>query len=137
MGYLQGWIEAMVKEQITITNNIVKVIRYEDVCQAPNEQFKTLFNFAGIDYSIDIVQKIKISQSRKDNVAAGDFSLTRNSAKLAQIKIPPDQCDGYCQLMNAYEKAFSDFKQSRKVESTSAKNITTSYSQDSSLVELC
>lgn len=142
MGYLQGWIEALAKEQIAITNNPVTIIRYEDVCSAPNELFKKLFSFTGIEYSTNIINKIKASRSRKDSVAAGDFSLTRNSSKLAQINIKAEEHPYYFQLMTAYQQAFDDFKQSSAlatslVESTDIRYQSTSYQQNSSLVNLC
>lgn len=136
MGYLQGWIEALAKEHIATSENSFVIIRYEDVCQTPYEQFKALFNFANIHYSENIITKIKNSQSRKDNVAAGDFSLKRNSTKLAQIKIPTEEHDTYFQLMNAYQQAFNDFRKSRKFHLPPSKSVSISYCKDSPFVEL-
>jgi hypothetical protein len=137
MGYLQGWIEAMVKEQITITNNAVTIIRYEDVCQAPSKEFEQLFSFSNINYSTDIVKKINSSQSRKNIVAAGDFSLTRNSDELAQIKVKSVDHKIYYQLMKAYQQAFSDFTKNSTRSKNYHKKITASYDTDSSMVNLC
>jgi hypothetical protein len=137
MGYLQGWIEAMAKEKIAITGCSATVVRYEDVCKAPENQFKKLFNFADIDYSDNVISAIKKSLSRKGSVATGDFSLTRNSSELVQIKVKTGEHDDYFQLMHAYQQAFSDFKQLRKVDSTVIKNITKSYCKDSPLVTFC
>jgi hypothetical protein len=137
MGYLQGWIEALVKEHIGTSDNTFVIIRYEDVCQTPYEQFKTLFNFANIHYSEYIITKIEISQSRKESVAAGDFSLTRNSAKLAQIKIPTEEHENYFQLMKAYQQAFNDFRQNRKPSNPLSKSLGISYSEGFPFVELC
>ena len=134
MGYLQGWIEAQVKAQLLATNQAKAIVRYEDVCQNPGEQFERLFNFADIDYSSNIIAAISNSLSRNSSVAAGDFSLTRNSSELAQIKVKAGDHENYVQLMHAYQQAFSDFKQCRKIDSTATNNITTSYCKDSALV---
>ncbi|WP_057830659.1 sulfotransferase domain-containing protein [Colwellia sp. TT2012] len=137
MGYLQGWVEAMVKEQITITNNSATIIRYEDVCQSPDEQFKALFDFADLNYSSNTIAAISKSLSRNSRVAAGDFTLTRKSSELAQIKVKAGEHANYFQLMDAYQQAFSNFKQNTKLDNRSTNNITTSYCKDSALVELC
>lgn len=137
MGYLQGWIEALAKEKIARTDNSVTIIRYEDICQKPDEQFKALFNFANIGYSNTIIQKIQSSRSGKNNVAVGDFSLTRNSAELAQVKIKTDEHEFYLQLMKSYKQAFIDYKKSRSLDENTAQGITASYEINSSLVKLC
>ncbi len=136
MGYLQGWIEAMVKEQISITNNPVTIIRYEDVCQAADKQFTKLFNFADINFSSNTKAAINNSLSRKSNVAAGDFSLTRNSSELAKITVKKEDHEHYFQLMDAYQQAFSDFKEITKADNSSATNSTISYCKNSALVSL-
>ncbi|MCP4990436.1 MAG: sulfotransferase domain-containing protein [Colwellia sp.] len=137
MGYLQGWIEALAKSQIINSKNSVVTVRYEDICQAPKSEFKTLFGFIAINYSTKAFSAITKSLSRKSEVGAGDFSLTRNSSELAQVKVKPEEQQVYFQLMNAYQQAFSDFKQNEiALGKQATPNIAASYEANSALVKL-
>jgi hypothetical protein len=156
MGYLQGWIEASVKQQLTNSHlqvgdllnsnttepasiapdNKVMVIRYEDICQAPQQKFNNLFDFTGIEFSTQALTRINQSLSYKQKVNAGDFSLNRNKEALQQIKIKPEDHQAYLQLMQAYLQAFADCQQSNAQNGLSNQHIMASYTLDEPFIDL-
>jgi hypothetical protein len=156
MGYLQGWIEASVKQQLTNSHlkvgdllnsnttepasiapdNKVMVIRYEDICQAPQQKFNNLFDFTGIEFSTQALTRINQSLSYKQKVNAGDFSLNRNKEALQQIKVKPEDHQAYLQLMQAYLQAFADCQQSNAQNGLSNQHIMASYTLDEPFIDL-
>jgi len=133
MGYLQGWVEALVKNSLPENSNLTEIVRYEDICQTPEDKFKQLFDFANFNYSSDVLKRIKVSLSKKNEVAAGDFSLVRNKSALEKINVKPEEQENYTALITAYEQAIIDYSQNKKL----IKNIIPCYLKNSSLVHFC
>ncbi|MBU2891926.1 sulfotransferase domain-containing protein [Colwellia sp. D2M02] len=136
MGYLQGWVEATVKREISVApkkNKAIILVRYEDICREAESEFIKLFSFANLPFTEKVSSAITNSLKRKEKVSAGDFSLTRSKEDIETIKVNTNEQENYHELMLAYHQAILDFCQH---QSPTIKNITPSFTLNSSLVKL-
>ncbi|WP_353516955.1 sulfotransferase domain-containing protein [Thalassotalea sp. SU-HH00458] len=117
MGYLQGWIEA--KSKVTLDLQSI-IIRYEDLCKAPQNSFEQLFKQLNIHYNETIKNKISQSLSADSNTAVGEFSLQRNKESVAYVKVKKADEDNYIEVMKAYSQAIADNNKQNNTEITSA-----------------
>jgi hypothetical protein len=114
IGYLQGWIEARTK--CTLVNKTGTIIRYEDICQSPEKTYQALCKQTGIDFTDEMTLKIKQSLSSTNNVAIGEFSLTRSQLEVVKVEVKIDEQQDYKQLMLAYHQAISDYNNYKNLE---------------------
>ncbi|WP_182440226.1 sulfotransferase domain-containing protein [Colwellia sp. RSH04] len=135
MGYLQGWVEGFVKSTLRNSNNHsqVKVVRYEDVCKDPQQEFRTLYSFAGISFLNSDIDNIKASLAGKNSVSPGSFSLTRQASSLIKIIIKKEEQQQYINVMKGYQKAINDYL---ALNTDNKEEISASYINDKQLVDI-
>ncbi|TPH17069.1 sulfotransferase domain-containing protein [Litorilituus lipolyticus] len=115
MGYLQGWVEALVKYKVwcikekNAENNSAVIVLYEEICKEAEIKFKNLFSTLNIPFSKEIVQRINNSISGNKSISVGDFSLVRQVESLSKITINTNEYEDYAELMAAYTKAGTNF----------------------------
>lgn len=126
MGYLLGWIESHTKYSLTHRHLIT---RYEDICAAPEQQFKALCNFSSLTFSTALKARLTRSISGKQAVKKGDFSLQRNISDVANIKIAYNDKSKHDKLINAYLLAGQHFNQLHQTA------VALSYQQESDFIE--
>lgn len=123
MGYLLGWIEA--KSKLSLNPQAI-IIRYEDLCKAPQASFKQLFKQIQIAYDRQVQNTLTQSFSTNLNTAVGEFSLQRNIESIAYVKVnKADEAD-YIELMTAYSQAIADHIKHYNTTVTSAYQVNCS-----------
>jgi len=115
-GYMQGWIEAYVKNSVDMGKSTF--IRYEELCRDPLNQFNLLFEQCGLIYSDEVVERIKASISGNRSFEVGDFTLVRKQSDMKNVKVAQNEKSNYLLLMCAYNKAIVDYSTERYQDST-------------------
>lgn len=106
LGVLLGVAEYTMLSELSEMADFL-VVKYEDLCKEPIKQFSSLFQFSKLTFDIQIQNKIQNSTFAKKEVAAGDFSLRRNSIKAAKITEQMIQSQEYIDTMSGYNSAIS------------------------------
>ncbi len=134
MGYLQGWIEALMKYKLSTPSETSqsRLVRYEDVCAEPENKFQELFSFADIPFLNSDKTVINSSLAGKQSISSGDFSLTRKASDVIKIKVNKIEYDNYTELMNSYIKGFNEYYINKKMQHSL---INPSYKMKSSMIQ--
>lgn len=130
MAYFQGWTEALVKNRIQThvackakseQQSSISCVKYEEICQQPEVQFKQLFEDAKLTLTDNIAVKIKQSLAADKTIAAGDFSLTRNKHQQSKVIIHQNEQEEYQSHTSTYLQGFADYCQSENIDDDSIK----------------
>lgn len=117
MGYLLGWIEA--KTKLELSDEAI-IIRYEDFCKAPQDNFERLFKQSNLAFNEQIQNTIAQSFSADSKAAVGEFSLQRNNESVAYVKVTKEDEAGYIEVMTVYSRAIADHNKQYNTKLTSA-----------------
>ncbi len=111
IGFIQGWSEALAKAEIELANHNSKttIIRYEDICANPIEEFSRLFKFCNISFFESARLAIELSLSGKSKIGHGDFSLIRNKEEVTLIKVSKEEAPHLKEVMTAYKQGFNAY----------------------------